>query len=102
MASRVPPRFRHLRHNPPLSEHMANDDLAEIAHDLHDRLQDDPRAGLDFVIRCLSSVSRGISEHTHYHYEQTGILSGEEISEHLYSAANHLHDAFARLKHSRR
>ena len=53
------------RRNPPLPEHMAHDDLREIAHHLGPRLQDNLREGVDFVLHCLLHIEEAALDDPH-------------------------------------
>jgi len=50
------------RHNPPLSEHMAEDDLAMIAHHLGPRLASDPSEGAEFALQAIDACIDGLVE----------------------------------------
>lgn len=54
----VPHRGR--RMNPPLSEHMASDDLAMIAHHLGPRLAADPSEGAEFALAVVDACIDGL------------------------------------------
>lgn len=50
-----------MRRNPPLSAHMAHDDLDEIAEDLRMRLHDAPARGAEFAYKVLRAVTEGVA-----------------------------------------
>lgn len=86
-----------MRRNPPLSQHMAEDDLRAIARELAQRLYDDPSEGAEFVRDCLRVVTSGLGDRqAEGEYEQK-----EEIGTHLHQAWRHLNEALA-LMHPRK
>ena len=50
------------RRNPPLSEHLAHDDLHEIARLFHHRLAGDPSDAAELVLKMLRSTMVGLDE----------------------------------------
>lgn len=48
--------------NPPLLEHMASDDLADIADSLAERLASDPSEGAEFVMDALDACLVGLAD----------------------------------------
>ena len=63
-----------MRHNPPLSEHMASDDLDEVLHHLAPRLAADPSEGTRFVHDLLLAVYDGLERRTPVEYAEKDTL----------------------------
>ena len=53
------------RFNPPLSEHLAHDDLGEIARLFHHRLAGDPSDAAELILKMLRSTMVGLNEVPH-------------------------------------
>ena len=85
------------RHNPPLSQHMAEEDLSDISELLGPRLHADPSEGAEFVRDCLRFVASGVGDRP-----ATGEYERQkEIKQHLQMAWKALGDALA-IMHPRR
>lgn len=85
------------RKNPPLSQHMEQDDLSEIADLVGPRLHADPSEGAEFVRDCLRFVASGVGDRPAMgEYERQ-----REIKQHLQMASKALGDALA-IMHPRR
>lgn len=56
------PLVRGHRRNHPLSEHLAHDDLHEIARLFHHRLAGDPSDAAELVLKMLRSTMVGLDE----------------------------------------
>jgi hypothetical protein len=88
---------RHTRKNPPLSQHMAEEDLSDISELLGPRLHADPSEGAEFVRDCLRFVASGVGDRPAMgEYERQ-----REIKQHLQMAQKALGDALA-IMHTRR
>lgn len=87
----------HTRKNPPLSQHMAEEDLSDISMLLGPRLHADPSEGAEFVRDCLRFVASGVGDRP-----ATGEYERQrEIKQHLHMAWKALGDALA-IMHPRR
>jgi len=95
--ARHTPHTPHTRHNPPLSQHMAEEDLSDISELLGPRLHADPSEGAEFVRDCLRFVASGVGDRP-----ATGEYERQrEIKQHLQMAWKALGDALA-IMHPRR
>jgi len=95
--ARHTPHTPHTRKNPPLSQHMAEEDLSDISMLLGPRLHADPSEGAEFVRDCLRFVASGVGDRPAMgEYERQ-----REIKQHLHMAWKALGDALA-IMHPRR
>ena len=85
------------RRNPPLAQHMAEEDLGTIAHALSQRLYEDPSEGAEFVRDALRAVASGLGDRR----AEGEYAQKKQIGMHLHEAWRHLNEALA-FMHPRR